>query len=109
MSESLDAGAADAAHITVPADLSQAGAWLNDQAATIAEELHSLAVRLNPIRETWTGTAATYYEGLQGEWDAAAAGLFAPDGVLGQIAHAMHVAWGNYSQAEFDNTKSWQS
>ena len=95
--------------IAVPQSLEGAGAYLNSQAAVIADELSALAGQLEPLKSTWTGSAAGYYEGLQNEWNVAAAGLFAPDGVLGQIAHAMGVNWGNYGDAEFDNTRTWQS
>jgi WXG100 family type VII secretion target len=98
----------DATPIAVPTDLEGAGAYLNGMAATISEELSALWNQLSPLQSTWTGSAATYYAGLQQEWDTAAAGLFAPDGVLGQVAHAMNVNWGNYSNAEADNTKTWQ-
>jgi uncharacterized protein YukE len=66
-------------------------------------------VKLQPVADTWTGSAATYYEGLQQEWNQAADGLFGPDGVLGEIAGAMHVTWNNYSEAEWANVKSWQT
>ena len=98
----------DSVQIAVPVDLEAAGNYLNARAAQIADQLHNLAVQLEPIKATWTGQASTYYEGLQNEWNTAAAGLFAPDGVLGQIAHAMNVNWSNYSDAEFDNTRTWQ-
>jgi WXG100 family type VII secretion target len=99
----------DGTPIAVPTDLEAAGAYINSQAAAIADELQALAAQLSPLQSTWTGQAASYYQGLQQEWDVAAAGLFAPDGVLGQIANAMNVNWGNYSDAEIDNTRTWQS
>lgn len=109
MSGPINPGAADSAPIAVPTDLEAAGAWLNQQAGAIADELQTLAGQLTPLQGTWTGQAATYYEGLQAEWNTAAAGLFAPDGVLGQIAQAMNVNWNNYSDAEWDNTRTWRS
>jgi WXG100 family type VII secretion target len=99
----------DGTQIAVPSDLEAAGAYLNSQAAAIADELQALAAQLQPLQASWTGQAANYYHGLQQEWDVAAAGLFAPGGVLGQIANAMNVNWGNYSDAEINNTKTWQS
>jgi WXG100 family type VII secretion target len=98
----------DSVQIAVPMGLEAAGDYLNARAAAIADQLQTLANQLEPLKATWTGSASTYYEGLQSEWNTAAAGLFAPDGVLGQIARAMNVNWGNYSDAEFDNTRTWQ-
>ncbi|HYZ55279.1 MAG TPA: WXG100 family type VII secretion target [Streptosporangiaceae bacterium] len=95
--------------IAVPQSLQDVGAQLNAQAAAIADELSALAGQLEPLKSTWKGSAAGYYEGLQNEWNIAAAGLFAPDGVLGQIAYAMGVNWSNYSDAEWANTRTWQS
>jgi WXG100 family type VII secretion target len=97
----------DGARIVVPTDLETAGTYMNNQAATMADELSQLAAQLAPLQETWTGQAATYFEGLQQEWNIAAAGLFAPDGVLGMIAQAMNVNWGNYSNAEDSNVRTW--
>lgn len=102
-------GFSDSVAINVPDELQAAGNYINSRAAAISEQLSTLRNQLAPLLENWTGQAQTYYEGLQREWDTAAAGLFAPDGVLGQIAGAMNVNWGNYSQAEFDNTRTWQS
>jgi hypothetical protein len=34
--------------------------------------------------------------------------LLGPDGVLGQIAHAMNVNWGNYTEAEWANISGWK-
>jgi WXG100 family type VII secretion target len=99
----------DSSPIAVPVDLEGAGAYINSQASTIADELSGLARQLEPLQETWTGRAAEYYGPLQQEWNTAAAGLFSPDGVLGQIATAMNVTWGNYSDAEDSNAKTWQS
>jgi WXG100 family type VII secretion target len=99
----------DGTPIAVPTDLEAAGAYINSCASQMAEELSQLWAQLEPLSVTWTGAAQTYYEGLQQEWNTAAAGLFSPDGVLGQIASAMNVNWGNYSEAEASNTKTWQS
>jgi WXG100 family type VII secretion target len=99
----------DGTPIAVPTDLEGAGTYINGQASAIADELAALARQLAPLEGTWTGQAAVYYEGLQQEWNTAAEGLFAPDGVLGQIAHAMNVNWGNYSDAESSNVRTWQS
>jgi uncharacterized protein YukE len=97
----------DESLIAVPLDLEGAGAYLNAQAQQMADELAKLWSQLEPL-SIWTGKAKTYYEGLQQEWNTAAAGLFAPDGVLGQIANAMHTTWGNYSEAEASNARTWQ-
>ncbi len=98
----------DSVSIVVPTDLEAAGATINARAAAMADELAALWAQLDPLQSTWSGAAQTYYDGLQKEWNTAAAGLFSPDGVLGQIAAAMHVSWGNYTDAEASNVKTWQ-
>lgn len=99
----------DGTPIYVANELSGAGAWLNTQATTCSDDLARLKAQLAPLAEAWTQSqAAGYYQGLQQEWNIAAEGLFGPDGVLGQIAHAMNVNWGNYSDAEWSNIKTWQ-
>jgi len=98
----------DSTPILVHADLEAAGATINAQAQTISDELAALKAQLMPLAETWYGTANTYYEGLQQEWNIAAEGLFGPDGVLGRIAAAMDVNWANYSDAEWSNTQTWK-
>lgn len=99
----------DGTPIYVGTDLQNAGTWLNAQATSCADDLARLKSQLAPLVEAWTQSkAADYYQGLQQEWNIAAEGLFGPDGVLGQIAQAMHVNWGNYSDAEWSNIKTWQ-
>jgi hypothetical protein len=44
----------------------------------------------------------------QQEWNVAAEGLFGPNGILGEIAQAMNVNWGNYTDAEWSNIKTWR-
>ena len=99
----------DGAHIVVPVDLEAAGAVINARANEMAEQLRTLWSQLETLQGVWTGSAQTYYQGLQQEWNTAAAGLFAPDGVLGQIAAAMNVNWGNYADAAAANVTTWQS
>lgn len=102
----------DGTPILVGDDLSGAGAYINNMAATIAGQLQKLVAQLQPIAETWTGPAASYYQPLQEEWNYAANGLFGTEdqgGVLGEIAAAMHVTWGNYSDAEWSNASTWQT
>lgn len=99
----------DGTPIHVGSGLENAGTWLNAQATTCADALFQLKGKLAPLAEAWTHSqAAGYYQGLQQEWNIAAEGLFGPDGVLGQIAHAMNVNWNNYSEAEWSNIKTWQ-
>src|SRR3981081_3993300 len=99
----------DGTPIWVGEGLSGAGAWLNGQATTASDDLATLKAQLAPLQEAWTQSqAASYYQGLQQEWNIAAEGLFGPDGVLGQIAHAMNVNWGNYSDAEWSNISTWK-
>jgi uncharacterized protein YukE len=104
------AGNIESSMIQVPVDLESAGAYINGVAETVAEELARLRTQLSPILDDsdWTGRAGSYYSGLQTEWNIAADGLLGPDGVLGQIAHAMHVTWNNYSEAEWANAQTWQ-
>ena len=96
------------ANIAVPADLEGANTTLNGWAQTIVGELDTLKRQLAPLEGSWTGTAAVAYNQLKLEWDTAAAGLFSPTGVLGQIANAMHVNWGNYVSAETANSQTWK-
>jgi WXG100 family type VII secretion target len=101
----------DGTPIMVDEQLSGAGAYINNAAAQIAEELHSLITQLQPLADSWTGPAASYFDPLMAEWNYAANGLFGTaetDGVLGEIAAAMHVAWGNYSDAEWANAGTWK-
>lgn len=101
----------DGTPIQVGDDLAGAGTYINNMAGTIAGKLQSLMGQLQPIAETWTGPAASYYQPLQDEWNYAANGLFGTQeqgGVLGEIAAAMNVTWGNYSDAEWANTNTWQ-
>jgi uncharacterized protein YukE len=101
----------DGTPILVGDDLATAGANINNVAATIAGQLQALLVQLQPIAETWTGPAATYYQPLREEWNFAANGLFGTEeqgGVLGEIAAAMNVTWGNYSDAEWADVTAWK-
>jgi uncharacterized protein YukE len=79
--------------------------WLNDRATIIMDKLHNLATELDTIEDQWSGRTRDFYFGLRQEWNTAAAGLLAPDGVLGDIAKAMGIVWDNYSQAEWDNAR----
>lgn len=102
------AGSIDSSVILVQDGLGDAGPHIAGVAETISGELAALIAKLAPLQETWTGTAATYYEGLQSEWNIAAEGLFGPDGVLGTISKALGVNWGNYNDCEFSNIQTWQ-
>jgi WXG100 family type VII secretion target len=95
--------------IMVQDPLEGVGAYINGQAEAIANELNALVNQLAPLQDFWTGQAATLYESYQAEWNAAANGLFGPGGVLGSIAGAMGVVWGNYSDCEFANVQTWQT
>jgi uncharacterized protein YukE len=100
---------ADNTPIAVPVDLEGAGAFINGRAAAMATELEGLIRLLAPLQATWGGWASGHYDILQAEWNGAAERLFGPNGVLGQIAHAMHVAWANYSRAEWSNSQTWKN
>jgi len=98
--------------ILVGSGLEPAGANLNAQAATIMGELETLRSTLSPLADTWVAQASTYYQDAMLQWDTAAIGLFGDQGeggVLGTIANAMNVNWGNYTDAEEANIKTWQS
>ncbi len=95
--------------IMVQEELSGAGLKINQLAQGMADELNSLVQQLQPIADGgWTGGASDYFQDLQAEWNYAANGLFGPDGVLGEIAQAMHVNWNNYAEAEWANVQTWQ-
>jgi len=101
----------DGTPILVGDDLAAAGTDINNVAAKIAGQLQALRAQLQPIAETWTGPASTYYQPLQEEWNFAANGLFGTEeqgGVLGEIAAAMNVTWGDYSDAEWANVTTWK-
>ena len=95
--------------ISVAGDLSGAGSTIIGYSNEISGELQSLVSQLSPLTSStdWQGAANDYYNNLQQEWNIAAAGLFGPDGVLGQIANAMNITWNNYSDAEWANVKTW--
>jgi WXG100 family type VII secretion target len=99
----------DTSAIAVQEELSGAGSYINGAATTISGQLSSLVSLLAPLQDYWTGVAATQWSSYQMEWNTAANGLFGPDGVLGEIAAAMNVSWGNYADAEFANVSTWQS
>ncbi|MFL6055088.1 MAG: WXG100 family type VII secretion target [Actinoallomurus sp.] len=99
----------DGASIFVGSELESAGPTLTVKANHCAEMLEHLKAELAPLADAWSQSqAADYYQGLQQEWNIAADGLFGPHGVLGQIAHALHINWGNYSDTEWANIKTWQ-
>lgn len=95
--------------IEVTPELEGASGHMNNVAGSVTAELERLERLLLPLADTWTGETFTYYRGLQEEWNIAADGLFGPEGVLGQIAAAMHTNWGNYSEAEWANSRTWRS
>jgi WXG100 family type VII secretion target len=102
----------DGTPLMVDDQLSQAGTHINNAAQQIVDELNSLRAQLQPLSDTWTGPAASYFDPLMQEWNASANGLFgsaAQGGVLGEIAGAMNVSWNNYSEAESANVRTWSS
>ena len=106
------ASSIDGARLMVDSALSDAGPTINNAAAQITDELAALIQQLQPLVGTWTGQAETYYNGLMQEWNTAANGLFgsaADGGLLGEIANAMNVAWGNYSDGEWANVATWKT
>ncbi|MFI8006977.1 WXG100 family type VII secretion target [Streptomyces sp. NPDC086010] len=102
----------ESSNIRVGRPLEGAGPYLNGQADHIMGELHALKSRIASLIDTWNAQSATDYQARMHEWDMAAVGLFgseAEDGVLGEIAKALHVNWGNYVEAEEANIKTWNS
>lgn len=102
----------DGTPIMVDDQLSQAGTHMNNAAQQIVDELNSLSTQLQPLADTWSGPAASYFDPLMQEWNVAATGLFGgadQGGVLGEIAAAMNVTWNNYSEAESANVRTWSS
>jgi uncharacterized protein YukE len=101
-------GFTDSVPIVVKQELETVGTYLNTQAAEISDEIAALARYIDGLTWVWQGPASGYYQGLQAEWNLAAEGLFGPDGVLGEIAHAMNIGWGNYVEAETNNVQTWR-
>ena len=94
--------------LRVPLELQLAGQQINGKSAQIVDQLEALKTQLLPIADTWQGSAKSYYEGLQGEWNLAADGLFGPTGVLGVIAQTMNLNWNNYTDCESSNVQTWK-
>jgi WXG100 family type VII secretion target len=102
----------DGTPLLVDEQLSQAGTYINNAAQQIVDELSTLRTQLQPLTETWQGSAASYFDPLMEEWNFAAKGLFGSadqGGVLGEIAAAMNVSWNNYADAEAANVSTWSS
>lgn len=98
--------------LLVDESLSGSGTQINAQAQAIVDELNTLYNQLQPLVESWTGQAASYFDPLMQEWNTAATGLFgtaSEGGILGEIAAAMNVSWNNYSMAESANASTWSS
>jgi WXG100 family type VII secretion target len=73
-------------------------------AGQIDATLDDLKAYLAPMVSTWSGSAATEYNGLQSKWDSAAVEL---NTILRTIADALHTANENYDSAERTNTSIW--
>ncbi|MFB7504397.1 MULTISPECIES: WXG100 family type VII secretion target [Streptomyces] len=92
--------------------LEAAGRNINGWAELIIGELHRLRSNLQPLIDTWNAQASTAYQDRMHEWDVAAVNLFgdeADSGILGTIATAMDVNYGNYVAAEDANLKTWRA
>jgi hypothetical protein len=96
-----------AGSLRVPLELEEAGSRMSTYAATIEGQLNWLKTRLAPLKDHWQGPAQSYYEELQTEWNVAADGLLGPEGVCGDIAMALNLAWNNYTDCEWANVKTW--
>ena len=102
----------DGTRLLVDDQLSQSGTHIENAAQQIMDELSSLRAQLQPVAETWTGPAASYFEPFMQQWHNAAVGLFGSaeqGGVLGEIASTMNLSWNNYADAEAANAKTWSS
>jgi uncharacterized protein YukE len=99
----------DFSALMVQDELEGAGPTINGAAEIISGELATLISQLAPLNDFWQGQAYTDYTLCQQAWNTAANNLFGPDGLLGNVAQAMNISWGNYSDAEFANISSWQS
>jgi WXG100 family type VII secretion target len=100
----------DGTPLMVSDELAGAGTYINGSAQGIADLLAALIRQLTPMAESWSGPAASHFDPLMQQWNQAAIGLLgteAQGGILGEIAAAMDVAWGNYSEAEWSNTSTW--
>jgi WXG100 family type VII secretion target len=73
-------------------------------AGQIDATLDDLKAYLAPMVATWSGSAATEYNALQGQWDTAASEL---NTILRTIADAIARANENYGDAESKNTSMW--
>jgi len=96
-------------HLRVPPELEAAGGRMASYAATIDGQLSALRTKLDPLKDHWQGPAQSYYEELQVEWNVAAEGLLGPNGVCGDIASALNLAWNNYTDCEWANVKTWRT
>ncbi|MBW3086892.1 ESAT-6-like protein EsxA [Austwickia sp. TVS 96-490-7B] len=69
-------------------------------ATQMNQQLDELKRMLQPMVQTWTGSAAASYNEKQRRWDSAAANL---NGVLAQIGKALANANDGYQQTESAN------
>lgn len=83
------------------AELAGAQGNIQSTVGAINSQLDDLKSFLAPMVSTWDGSAAETYNGLQRQWDTAAADL---NQVLAQIATAVGTANDAYQQAESTNT-----
>jgi|SRR3954469_24206597 uncharacterized protein YukE len=98
-----------AGNLRVPLELEGAGRDMSGYAQALDDYLKALRGKLEPLKEHWQGPAKEYYHELQEEWDAAANGLLGPDGVCGEIASALNLAWNNYTDCEWANVQGWKT
>ena len=102
--------------IRVGEELSGAGAYVNQVASVLEEELDTLRNQLQPLAEAWTKSkAADMYQEDMNLWNMSAMELFgtsegpyqAGQGVLGAIAVLLDTNNNNYVDAEQANVKTW--
>ncbi|WFE48817.1 WXG100 family type VII secretion target [Micromonospora sp. CA-249363] len=94
-------------NLRVPPELESAGSRMASYAETIESQLIALRNKLDPLKDYWQGPAQSYYQDLQHEWNVAADGLLGPNGVCGEIASSLNLAWNNYTDCEWANVKTW--
>jgi early secretory antigenic target protein ESAT-6 len=73
-------------------------------AANLDQKLADLKSMLQPLVQTWTGSASDLYQQKQAQWDTSQQDL---NQVLMQIGKVLGVAHDAYTQAETANAKTW--
>jgi early secretory antigenic target protein ESAT-6 len=92
-------------HIKVSfAGLAQGASDIGRSASMIESHLEQLKRDISKLVNTWTGDAATEYQGHQAKWDQAAGDL---KQVLASIGTAVQQASQDYADGERNNANRW--